>query len=322
MANRFPPWIVKRLSLAPSNKKGGEEEVNKTRNLLRKLDLHTVCEGARCPNLWECFAESTATFMILGNICTRNCMFCGVAKGTPLPLDRKELKRIAQAVKRLRLRHVVITSVTRDDLPDGGASQFLFTVMEVRSIDHDVIIEVLVPDFAGSKEGIRQVLEARPDIIAHNLETVPSLYRKVRPEASYERSLKLLELVKSLKPKVYTKTGLMLGLGEKEREILGVMEDLRRIDCDILTMGQYLQPSSSHLEVRRFIPPGKFEEYRQMAEKMGFLFVAAGPFVRSSYRVSEFSRRFIRNKKGVKKGSESFFRRKVSPIEHRQIRKR
>ena len=295
MVNRFPPWIVKRLSLAPSDKKGGEEEVNKTRNLLSRLDLHTVCEGARCPNLWECFAESIATFMILGDICTRNCKFCSVAKGTPLPVDQKEPKRIAQAVKKLGLKHVVITSVTRDDLPDGGASQFFFTVMEVRSINPDVIIEVLIPDFVGSREAINQVLEARPEIVGHNLETVPSLYRKVRPGASYERSLKLLKLVKILQPDIYTKTGLMLGLGEEEQEILGVMEDLRRIDCDILTMGQYLQPSSSHLEVRRFILPSEFEEYKEIAEKRGFLFVASGPFVRSSYRASEFSSRFIRN---------------------------
>ncbi len=294
MANRFPPWITKSLSLASSEKRGGEEEVNRTRNILRGLYLHTVCEGARCPNLWECFAESTATFMILGNICTRNCKFCGVVKGTPLPVDRKEPKRIARAANRLGLRHIVITSVTRDDLPDGGASQFFFTVREVRSIDPDVITEVLIPDFAGNEEGIKKVLKAKPDIIAHNLETVPSLYGKVRPEASYRRSLKLLKLAKSLEANVYTKTGLMLGLGEEEQEILGVMEDLRKIDCDILTMGQYLQPSSSHLEVRRFIPPGKFEEYRQIAEKMGFLFVSSGPFVRSSYRAGEFSRRFIR----------------------------
>lgn len=294
MVNRFPPWIVKRLSLAPSDKNSGEKQVYKTRNLLRRLDLRTVCEGARCPNLWECFAESTATFMILGKICTRNCRFCAVAKGTPLPVDQKEPERLAQAVKKLGLKHVVITSVTRDDLPDRGASQFFSTVMEVRSINPDVIIEVLIPDFAGSRERINQVLEARPDIIGHNLETVPSLYRKVRPEASYERSLKLLELVKILQPDIYTKSSLMLGLGEEKQEILRVMEDLRRIDCDILTMGQYLQPSSSHLEVRRFIPPGEFEEYKKVAEKVGFLFVTSAPFVRSSYRASEFSNRFIR----------------------------
>ncbi|MFB0526550.1 MAG: lipoyl synthase [bacterium] len=295
MVNRFPPWIVKRLSLAPSEKSGGEVKVNETRNLLRRLDLHTVCEGARCPNLWECFAESTVTFMILGNICTRNCKFCGVAKGIPLPVDRKEPEKIAQAVKKLGLRHVVITSVTRDDLPDGGASQFFFTVKEVRLGNPDVIIEVLIPDFAGSREAINQVLEARPDIVAHNLETVPSLYPKVRPGTSYESSLKLLKLVKILQPDIFTKTGLMLGLGEKEQEISRVMEDLRRIDCDILTMGQYLQPTSSHLEVHRFISPSEFEEYKKVAEKMGFLFVASGPFVRSSYRASEFSSRFIRN---------------------------
>jgi lipoic acid synthetase len=294
MIRKFPPWIVKRLSLAPSDKKGGEEEVNKTRNLLRKLDLHTVCEAAHCPNLWECFAESTATFMILGNICTRNCQFCSVAKGSPLPVDQKEPERIAQAVKKLGLKHVVITSVTRDDLPDGGASQFFSTIMEVRSINPDVVIEVLIPDFTGSREAIERVVEAKPDIIAHNLETVPFLYKKVRPGASYERSLGLLELVKILQPDIYTKSGLMLGLGEEEEEISRVMEDLRRINCDILTMGQYLQPSSSHLEVRRFIPPGEFEEYKKVAEKMRFLFVASGPFVRSSYRASEFSNRFIR----------------------------
>jgi len=294
MVKRFPPWIIKKLSLAPSDKKGGEEEVNKTRNLLSRLDLHTVCEAAHCPNIWECFSESTATFMILGNICTRNCKFCSVAKGSPLPVDQKEPERLAQAVKKLGLKHVVITSVTRDDLSDGGTSQFFSTIKEVRSINPDVIIEVLIPDFAGNREAINQVLEARPDIIGHNLETVPSLYRKVRPEASYERSLRLLELVKILQPDIYTKTGLMLGLGEEEQEILQVMEDLRRIDCDILTMGQYLQPSSSHLEVRRFVTPSKFEQYKGVAEKMGFLFVASGPFVRSSYRASEFSSRFIR----------------------------
>ncbi len=294
MVKKFPPWIVKRLSLAPSDNHRGQEQVYEVRNLLSRLDLHTVCEAARCPNLWECFAESTATFMILGKICTRNCKFCSVAKGSPLPVDQKEPERLAQAVKKLGLKHVVITSVTRDDLPDGGASQFFSTITEVRSINPDVIIEVLIPDFAGSKEAIKQVLEARPEIVGHNLETVPSLYRKVRPRASYERSLKLLKLVKILQPDIYTKSSLMLGLGEEEQEILQVMEDLRRIDCDILTMGQYLQPSSSHLEVRRFIPPSEFEEYKRIAEKMGFLFVASGPFVRSSYRANEFSSRFIR----------------------------
>jgi len=281
------------LSLVPSDKKGGEEEVNKTRNLLSRLDLHTVCEGARCPNLWECFAESIVTFMILGNTCTRNCRFCIVAKGSPLPVDEKEPQRLAWAVKELGLKHVVITSVTRDDLSDGGASQFFQTIIEVRSINPDVVIEVLIPDFSGNRGAIEQILEARPDIIGHNLETVPSLYGEVRPKASYEKSLGLLKLVKILQPDIYTKSGLMLGLGEDEQEIFSVMEGLREVDCDILTMGQYLQPSSSHLEVRRFIPPSKFEEYKEIAEKMGFLFVASGPFVRSSYKAGEFSSRFI-----------------------------
>lgn len=285
---------MKKLSLVPSDKKGGEKQVYKVRNLLRRLDLNTVCEGARCPNLWECFTESTATFMILGNTCTRNCRFCIVAKGSPLPVDEKEPKRLARAVKKLGLKHVVITSVTRDDLADGGASQFFQTIVEVRSINPDVVIELLIPDFEGRKRAIKQVLEARPDIIGHNLETVPSLYGKVRPKASYERSLELLKLVKILQPDIYTKSGLMLGLGENEQEIFSVMEDLREIDCDILTMGQYLQPSRFHLEVRRFIPPGEFEKYRRVAEKMGFLFVASGPFVRSSYKAGEFSSRFIR----------------------------
>ncbi|MFQ5867182.1 MAG: lipoyl synthase [bacterium] len=294
MVKRFPPWIIKELYLAPSDKNRGLKQVYEVRNLLRRLNLNTVCEAAHCPNIWECFSESTATFMILGNICTRNCKFCSVAKGSPLPVDQKEPERLAQAVKKLGLKHVVITSVTRVDLADGGAAQFFSTIKEVRSISPDVIIEVLIPDFAGNKEAIERVLEARPDIIGHNLETVPSLYRRVRRAASYERSLELLKLVKISQPDIYTKSGLMLGLGEEEQEILSVMEDLRGIDCDILTMGQYLQPSSSHLEVRRFVTPSKFEQYKGVAEKMGFLFVASGPFVRSSYRASEFSIRFIR----------------------------
>jgi lipoic acid synthetase len=294
MVRKFPPWIVKKLSLAPSGKDRGEKQVYKVRNLLRRLELYTVCEGARCPNLWECFAESTATFMILGNICTRNCQFCSVTKGSPLPVDLKEPKRLAGAVKELGLKHVVITSVTRDDLPDGGASQFFSTIREVYLINPDVVIEVLIPDFGGSRRAIEQVLEGEPHIIGHNLETVPSLYGKVRPESSYDRSLGLLKVVKILQPDTYTKSSLMLGLGEEEEEILSVMEDLREINCDILSMGQYLQPSSTHLGVRRFISPGKFEEYRRVAESMGFLFVTSGPFVRSSYRASEFSSRFIR----------------------------
>ena len=295
MVRKFPPWMIKKLSLAPSDKREGQEQAHKLRNLLRRFDLKTVCEQARCPNLWECFSGYTATFMILGNICTRNCRFCAVAKGRPLPVDEKEPKRVTQAVKKLGLKHVVITSVTRDDLPDGGAFQFFSIITEVRSTNPDIIIEVLIPDFTGSREAIEQVLEAEPHIIGHNVETVPSLYREVRPGAFYERSLGLLKIVKILRPHTYTKSSLMLGLGEEEQEIFRVMEDLRRVDCDVLTMGQYLQPGSSHLEIRRFIRPSKFEEYKKVAEKMGFLFVASGPFVRSSYKANEFSTRFIQS---------------------------
>jgi len=294
MVRKFPPWIIKKLSIAPSSQNRGKRSPFEVRNLLRKSQLHTVCEGAHCPNLWECFNESTATFMILGNICTRNCRFCAVAKGRPLPVDEKEPGRLARAVRRLGLKHAVITSVTRDDLPDGGASQFFSTIMEIRSINPGVVIELLVPDFEGKMEAIGQVLEAEPHIIGHNIETVPSLYRRVRPGASYDRSLSLLKMVKILQPHCYTKSSMMVGLGEKEREIFSVMEDLRRVNCDIFTMGQYLQPSSSHVGVDRFIHPSKFEEYKRVAEEMGFLFVASGPLVRSSYRASEFSSQFIK----------------------------
>jgi len=259
--------------------------------------LNTVCEAAHCPNLWECFTEPMATFMILGNICTRNCRFCSVVKGRPRPIDETEPKRLAMAVKKLGLKHVVITSVTRDDLADGGACQFFSAVREVRTVGPETVIELLVPDFRGRRKAIEHVVEASPDIVGHNLETVPSLYGKVRLGASYARSLGLLKLVKILDPDIRTKSSLMLGLGEEEKEILSVMEDLREIDCDILTMGQYLQPGSSHLEIDRFIPPSKFEEYKGLAENMGFQFVASGPFVRSSYKASEFSRRFIRRSK-------------------------
>jgi len=286
--------MVKRLPLASSGKSKGVNQLHRLKNLLRRLGLNTVCEAAHCPNLWECFTEPMATFMILGNVCTRNCRFCSVVKGRPRPVDETEAKRLAMAVQKLGLKHVLITSVTRDDLGDGGASHFFSAIREVRTVSPEVVIEVLVPDFQGRRKAIEQVVEASPDIVGHNLETVPSLYGKVRPGASYERSLGLLKLIKILKPDIHTKSSLMLGLGEEEKEILSVMEDLREAGCDILTLGQYLQPSSSHLEIDRFIPPSKFEEYKGVAENMGFLFVASSPFVRSSYKASEFSSQFIR----------------------------
>jgi len=297
MVKKFPAWMVKKLPLAYSGNSKRLNHLNRLKNLLRRLHLNTVCEAARCPNLRECFTEPMATFMILGNTCTRNCRFCSVVKGKPRPVDKTEAKRLAMAVKKLGLQHVVITSVTRDDLADGGAYHFFSAIREVRSFSPEVVIEALVPDFRGKRKAIEQVVEASPDIVGHNLETVPSLYGTVRPAASYQRSLGLLKLVKILDPDIYTKSSLMLGLGEEEKEILSVMEDLREADCDILTLGQYLQPSSSYLEIDRFIPPSKFKEYQGLAENMGFLFVASGPFVRSSYKASEFSSRFIRRSK-------------------------
>jgi len=293
MSKNFPPWIVRKVSLASDDGRRDRLE-----SILRRLNLHTVCEQARCPNLWECFSESIATFLILGAICTRNCRFCSVAKGIPLPVDEKEPGKLALAVEEMHLQHAVITSVTRDDLEDGGSSHFFSTIMEVRSINPQVVIEVLLPDFGGKRSAIEKVVEAKPDIIGHNLETVGSLYSQVRPKASYSRSIELLRLVKALDGDIYTKSGLMLGLGEEKEEILSVMEDLRMIDCDILTMGQYLRPNGSCLEVRRFVPPNEFDEYGKVAKDMGFPFVASGPFVRSSYKAIEFSNRFIFGKGG------------------------
>ncbi|MCK4591063.1 MAG: lipoyl synthase, partial [Candidatus Latescibacteria bacterium] len=246
------------------------------------------CESARCPNIAECFGQGVATFMILGDVCTRNCRFCAVNSGTPPALDSDEPHRVAQAVQKLDLSYVVITSVTRDDLPDGGAGHFAETIQQIRIAMPHTPIEVLVPDFQGSRGALQTVVGAQPEVLGHNVETVPSLYRTVRPEARYARSLKLLELVKNLDSRIYTKSGLMLGLGESKEEILSVLEDLREAGCDILTLGQYLRPSKTHVEVKRFVPPEEFQEYKTAAVQLGFPAVAAGPFVRSSYRAGEF----------------------------------
>lgn len=226
--------------------------------------------------------------MILGDVCTRNCRFCAVNSGTPPALDSDEPHRVAQAVQKLDLSYVVITSVTRDDLPDGGAGHFAETIQQIRIAMPHTPIEVLVPDFQGSRGALQTVVGAQPEVLGHNVETVPSLYRTVRPEARYARSLKLLELVKNLDSRIYTKSGLMLGLGESKEEILSVLEDLREAGCDILTLGQYLRPSKTHVEVKRFVPPEEFQEYKTAAVQLGFPAVAAGPFVRSSYRAGEF----------------------------------
>lgn len=253
--------------------------------LLRSLSLHTVCEDANCPNRSECFKSKTATFMILGDVCTRGCRYCAVTKGAPLPLDTDEPQRIAAAAETLGLRHVVITSVTRDDLPDGGAAHFASTIEAIRSRLPQSTIEVLIPDFRGSESALQAVIDARPDILNHNVETVPALYPTVRPQASFARSLELLRRVKQAG--LHSKTGFMVGLGETRDEVLSLMDALVGVGCDMLTIGQYLQPSREHLPVSAFITPAQFEEYRQIALEKGFRFVASGPLVRSSYHAAE-----------------------------------
>lgn len=257
------------------------------KGLLGKLALHTVCQSAKCPNLPECFSRGTATFMILGDICTRNCRFCAVEKGMPRPLDPEEPHRVAQAAQALGLSHVVVTSVSRDDLPDGGAEHFAATIRAIRRALPEAGVEVLIPDFKGDLDALRTVVEAGPDVLNHNLETVPRLYPRVRPQADYRRSLKVLKVAKEFDGTLLTKSGLMLGLGEEKGEILKVMEDLRRVGCDLLTLGQYLAPSEEHHPVIRFIPPEEFDKLKLKGEEMGFSKIASGPPVRSSYQAGE-----------------------------------
>jgi len=278
--SKLPPWIKKKAPRA--------EIIGKMVSLLRSFSLHTVCQEAHCPNIGECFSQKTATFMILGNQCTRNCHFCAVKHETPLPVDPEEPENVAKAVKTLGLRYVVITSVTRDDLKDGGAGQFARTIEKIREINgQNTEIEVLVPDFGGSLSSLKTVVRPEPTVLNHNLETVSRLYPEVRSEADYLRSIQLLKRAKEIVPHPYTKSGLMLGLGETMPEVIETMRDLRQADCDILTLGQYLRPSPSHLPVKKFVSPDKFLEYERIGRELGFMFVASGPFVRSSYRASE-----------------------------------
>jgi lipoyl synthase len=279
---RLPEWL--RLRLPTS------DTFANTRSLLDELKLHTVCESAKCPNHWECWSQGTATFMIAGDHCTRACGFCAVKTAKPLALEIDEPARVAEATHRMRLKHVVITAVARDDLEDGGAKHFAETITSVKNLNPGIIIEVLVPDFLDKDESIDVVLKAEPHIYNHNLETVRRLTPVVRHRATYERSLSVLAKVKKIcGQKVYTKSGMMLGLGETEEEILQSMRDLRASHCEILTLGQYLQPTLKHLPVREFIHPDKFKEYKEHAETLGFLHVASGPMVRSSYHADEFS---------------------------------
>ncbi len=259
------------------------ENYRELRSLVEDLNLHTVCESAACPNVGECWNRRTATFMILGNVCTRRCGFCAVRKGAPLPVDEDEPRRVAEAVAKLNLRYAVITSVNRDDRKDGGARLFANTITAIRERAPGCKIEVLIPDFQGDHEALGIVMDARPDVLNHNTETVPRLYRQVRLGARYERSLELLEHAKKLSPETPAKSGLMLGLGETKDEVLEVMRDLARHRVDILTLGQYLSPSPKHLPVIRYVSPDEFAGYRDAGSAMGFAHVESGPLVRSSY---------------------------------------
>jgi len=283
-----PEWLIAEVRRAKRGR--GAEMVAQTRDLLDRLHLPTVCESARCPNRGECFSHHTATFLILGDICTRGCAFCVVKKGKPLSLEPAEPQRLAQAVSQLGLRHVVITSVTRDDLPDGGAAHYARVVEALRECCPGVRVELLVPDFTGSEKALATVLAAAPDILAHNLETVPRLYPLVRRGADYRRSLEVLRKAKAISPRVITKSGLMLGLGEDSPEIEEVLQDLRLVDCDMLTLGQYLSPSLHHVPVARYVNPEEFDGWRQRALALGFKSVAAGALVRSSYKAPFFFR--------------------------------
>jgi lipoyl synthase len=279
---RLPEWL--RITLPTS------DSFARTRGLLDELKLHTVCESAKCPNHWECWSKGTATFMIAGDRCTRACGFCAVSTAKPLALEADEPARVAEATRRMKLKHVVITAVARDDLKDGGAEHFRQTIEKVRELNPGIVIEVLVPDFLDNEVAIDNVLAANPHIYNHNLETVRRLTPSVRHRATYDRSLTVLKKVKARRGNtIYTKSGVMLGLGETEEELLQAMRDLRSSNCDILTLGQYLQPTLKHLPVVEFVTPAKFAEYKVRAEEMGFVHVASGPMVRSSYHADEFS---------------------------------
>ncbi len=276
---RKPAWLKVK---AP----GGTNYVG-VKHLMRELGLNTVCEEAHCPNIGECWEHKTATFMILGDVCTRNCSYCAVAHGTPAPYDAEEPVRLAEAVTKMGLKHVVITSVDRDDLPNGGAEAFAGCVTEIRQRDPETSVELLIPDFKGSDTALRLVVDARPDILNHNLETAARLYRIARPGGRYDRALRLLRRAKEMDPEMITKSGIMCGLGEDWDELLVAMRDLREQDVDILTLGQYLRPSGGHLPVARFYTPDEFSQLREFGRELGYRHVEAGPLVRSSYHAWE-----------------------------------
>ncbi|WGV27553.1 lipoyl synthase [Halotia branconii] len=276
------------------------ERVGNVKEVLRDLALNTVCEEASCPNIGECFKAGTATFLIMGPACTRACPYCDIDfEKKPQALDPTEPERLAQAVHRMRLHHVVITSVNRDDLPDGGASQFIKCIAAVRAISPQTTIEVLIPDLCGNWKALELILQAAPEVLNHNTETIPRLYRRVRPQGNYDRTLELLQQTRQIAPGTYTKSGIMVGLGETDAEIRQVMQDLRTVDCDILTIGQYLQPSPKHLQVNEFVHPEKFAAWKAFGEEVGFLQVVSSPLTRSSYhaeQVRELMKRYPRSR--------------------------
>lgn len=285
---KHPDWLT---IPAPSDKAMG-----RLKRLLDKGGLHTVCESANCPNVGECFAKRTCTFMILGNICTRQCLFCAVEHGYPEPINLDEPLAIALTAKKLNLKHVIITTVTRDDLPDGGAGQFVATINALHQELPQASIEVLISELKGQFEPLVEIMQAKPDIIGHNIETVPRLYKTVRPQASYSRSLQILKWIGMGESGIVSKSGLMLGLGETFEEIVEVLHDLKGVNCDIVTLGQYLSPSPQHVPIERFVHPDEFKELEQIGLEMGFLAVSAGPLMRSSYNASHTYKSIIKSR--------------------------
>ncbi len=275
-----PKWLKKSIRLNNQN-------IEQVKDLLLNLDLNTVCQSAKCPNIFECFSKKTATFMILGDICTRNCTFCAVKYGKVKPLNEQEPHNIASAVKNLNLKYVVLTSVTRDDLPDGGAAHFAKTVKEIKNISQDIKVECLIPDFKGNINSLKILLNENLNVLNHNIETVKSNYIKIRPGADYQRSLNILKTAKTIKPNIFTKSGFMLGLGETENEILDLLLDLKNADCDIVTIGQYLSPTCNHYPVQKYYTKEEFDYIGNLAKKLNFKYVVSGIFVRSSYNASD-----------------------------------
>lgn len=277
-----PEWLKIRIA--------SNENFKEVLGMVNDLSLHTVCQEARCPNIWECWSDRTATFMLMGDVCTRFCGFCSVGKGEPLALDPEEPRHVAEAVRKLGCTHAVITSVNRDDLPDGGGAHFGATIRAVRELNPKTAVEVLIPDFRGNDAALDSVLDARPNVLAHNTETVPRLYKKVRPDADYRQTLAVIKRAAERRSDEYpvvTKSGIMLGLGETREEIVETLEDLRAADCDFVTLGQYLSPTPRHLPIKRYVTPDEFDEIGGIARDLGFRFVESGPLVRSSYHAAK-----------------------------------